>query len=431
MKHLTRSKLKAITKSIAAASLIAVSALAPIGLQAQTIALDKVVAVVDDDVVMASELNQRMGMIVGQLQNSGTQLPPEDILRSQVLERLITESLQLQMARRAGYSITEAQVNQHLERMVRSNNMTRADFEQKLAADGLTIRDLLPQIRRDLILEQVQRSSVSRRIQISDHEVKNFLNSKQGQYWSLPDYLLGHILIAASTPNAEDQANAATEAARNGTDFRRLAVAQSSGQNALQGGDLGWRKAAQMPDIFIDVISDMNKGEVSDPIRSGAGYHVLKVYDIRGTQEQLVMQNKARHILIKPSAILTDDEARQKLAGIRKQIVNGADFAELAKEHSEDPGSMLSGGSLGWSLPGQMVPEFEQVMNNIPVGEISQPFRSQFGWHILKVDERRDQDMSEEVRTNKARQLLTNQRFEEERTNWLIEIRDQAYVEIK
>lgn len=405
---------------------------------AQTIPLDEVVAVVDDDVVMASELNQRMNMVVSQLRANNTQLPPMDILRGQILEQLITESLELQMGRRAGVEVSDRQVDDTINRMRQANNLSQAEFEQKLAQDGISLNSLREQIRRDIIIEQVQRGSVNRRINVSEQEVKNFLKSKQGRFWSSPDYNLGHIMIGlpstadnASIKAALDKADAIYQQLKNGADFRQLAVAESQGQNALKGGDLGWRKSAQLPDLFAENIVDLQIGDVTQPLRSGAGFHILKLYDKRGPKEQVIEQSKVRHILIKPSAILTDEQAREQLADIRQQILNGADFGEMARKHSEDVGSMLSGGDLGWSLPGKFVPEFERTIDNTAIGDISEPFRSQFGWHILQVEERRQQDMSETVRMNQAMQLLRNQRFEEERINWLREIRDKAYVEIK
>lgn len=425
------SHYRTLSRQFSVAALLLASSLLPASLQAQVIALDKVVAIVDSDVVMASELNQRMGMIIAQLRAKEAQMPSEDVIRGQLIEQLVSEALQLQIGRRAGIEISDAQLQQHIGRMIESNNLSQAQFEQQLAADGLSLKDLKKQIRRDMTIEQVQRGSVNRRIRISDQEVKNFLKSKQGKFWSSPDYQIGHILIPAAADNAADTAATLVTKLRKGADFRQLAVAQSKGQNALKGGDLGWRKAAQMPELFVDTISEMKKGDISDPLRSGAGYHIVKVYDIRGAQEQIIPQAKARHILVKPSAILSDEQAKQKLADIRQQIIDGADFSELAKSNSEDTGSMLSGGDLGWSLPGKFVPEFEAAMQSTKTGDISAPFRSQFGWHILRVDERRQQDMSDTVRLNQARRLMSNRRFEEERHTWLREIRDQAYVEIK
>ncbi len=426
---------KSTTKKIlAGAAILAFSGLS----FAKTITLDKVIAVVDDDVVMASELQQRIRMVTTQLQANQTQMPPEDVLRAQIIEQLVTESLQLQIGKRVGIEISEAELDAAITRMKQANKLSDAAFEQQLAQDNVSINSLREQIRRDMIIDQVQRGSVNRRIRISEQEVENFLKSKQGQFWSSPDYNLGHILISLPTTASNEDAKAAEKKAqdiverlRAGADFRQIAVAESKGQNALQGGELGWRKSAQMPDLFANAVESLEEGAISEPLQSGAGFHILKLYGKRGAQEQVIEQSKVRHILIKPSTILSNEEAHEKLAGIRQKIIDGADFAEQAKEHSEDVGSMLSGGDLGWSLPGKFVPEFERAIDNSAVGDISKPFRSQFGWHILQVLERRQQDMSETVRTNQANRLLRSRRFEEERLNWIREIRDEAFVEIK
>ncbi len=418
---------------------LTITALAASGFStAAVVPLDAVVAIVDNDVVMASELNSRMQLVIRQLKTNNTQLPEESVLREQILEQLISESLQLQMAERIGMTVSEAELDDAIQRMMAGNNLTREQMEQSLAADGMTMSALRNQIRRDMLIEQVQRGSVNRRIQVTDQEVKNFLKSKQGQFWSSPDYNLGHILIPVSAMSDEAEileAKAKAEAIRsrllNGGDFRQVAVVESAGQNSLQGGDLGWRKLSEVPPLFSQAVENMKAGDISEPLRSGAGFHLLKVYDQRGGGEQLVQQALVRHILIKPSAIVSEEEARQKLVELRQDILNGLDFAEAAKNNSEDVGSMLSGGDLGWSLPGKFVPEFEKAIDETAVGEISEPFQSQFGWHILQVQERRQQDMSETVRTNQATRLLRSQRFEEERFNWLREIRDEAYVEIK
>ena len=230
---------------------------------------------------------------------------------------------------------------------------------------------------------------------------------------------------------AKAKAEALAEELDTGADFRSIAIAHSNAQDALQGGDLGWRKAAQMPVLFADAIEAIAPGEITAPLRSGAGFHILKVYKIRDASEKIIEQSKVRHILISPSEILSDDEALTKLRNIRQQIINGADFAALAKEHSEDTGSMLAGGDLDWSLPGRFVSEFEQTMTQTAVGDVSKPFRTQFGWHILKVDDRRQQNMTDRVQANHARNILRKRRFDEERINWLSEIRDGAFIEIK
>ncbi|MCV6624450.1 MAG: peptidylprolyl isomerase, partial [Cellvibrionaceae bacterium] len=370
--------------------------------------------------------------------SQNTELPPMNVLRDQVLEHLIRERLQLQMGRRAGVEIGNEELNQAIVRMAAANKLSPAQFEQQLRQDGMNLRQFKHRLRKEMIVSRVQKGSVNRRINVSEQEVDNFLASQEGKFWISPDYQLGHILINLS-PTADDATVAATKAKidgiyqqlQQGTDFRELAIANSNGQMALKGGDLGWRKTSQLPSLLAEAVPKLKKGEVSQPIRSDAGYHLLKLYNQRGGEETIIEQSKVRHILVKPSAILSDTEAQQKIEQIREQLVNGGDFNELAKLHSEDIGSMLSGGDLGWSTPGQFVPEFESTMQATAVGDISAPFRSQFGWHILKVDERRQQDFTDKVIRNQASNIIRKRRFEEELQNWLQEIRDEAYVEIK
>jgi peptidyl-prolyl cis-trans isomerase SurA len=387
---------------------------------------------------MASEANHRLQMVSSQLQAKGTELPPANILRNQIIEQLIAESLQLQIGERVGIDISEAEIDQHMDRMKAANNLTEEQFQQQMRQDRVDITTLRSQIRRDIIIDNVQRGSVNRRIKVSEQEVKNFLNSKQGKFWSSPDYNLGHILVPVSSNATDDGIQAVEEKTKKlyqrlvkGTDFRKIAVHESKGQNALQGGDLGWRKIAQLPTIFGDALEGLETGGITQPIRSGAGFHLLKIHDTRGSTEKIIQQSKARHILLKTSAILTDKQAEEKLNELRQQVLSGSDFSELAKENSDDAGSVLSGGDLGWSLPGKFVPEFEKTIDETKVGDVSMPFRSQFGWHILIVDERREQDMSEEVRINQAKRLLRNRRFDEERINWIQEIRSEAFIDIK
>lgn len=419
-------------------ALVALCALIAGSATAQVQKLDRVVAVVDDDVVMASELQQRLNTIMAQIEAQNVQAPPIEILRRQVLEQLIIERLQLQMASRAGVTISEAELDQAIARVQQNAGTSPEQFRERLAADGMSMKSFRQQIRQELLIRRVEQGSVNRRIQVTDQDIDNFLRSKEGEFWKSPQYELGHILIpvASSAPTdevtkAREKAEQLAEQARGSADFRRLAIANSAGQNALSGGDLGWRKTVELPSLFADALQGLKVGDVTKPFRSDAGFHLLKIHAERGSTEQVVEQTKVRHILIKTSAILTDDQAYNKLIELRQQILDGADFGELARENSEDIGTMLNGGDLGWSMPGQFVPEFTQAMDNTPVGEITMPFRSQFGWHILKVDGRRQQDMTDQYIRNQAANLLRNRRYEEELQNWRREIRDEAYVDIK
>ncbi|MEC8812082.1 MAG: peptidylprolyl isomerase [Pseudomonadota bacterium] len=406
------------------------------GLHAEPRELDRVVAVVDDDIIMETELLERTASIRARMRDQQTQLPPTDVLLEQVLERMIVESIELQMAEKAGIRVSDNQLNETLANIARQNNMTTEAFRETVLSEGMSWPALRDQIRRELTVNQLRQRRVGGRIQITDQDVDNFLNSEVAKTNLAPDYRLGHILIAIDnqTPPqvAEETAMMVYQKLQDGADFAALAVRYSSGDAALSGGDLGWRKAAQLPTLFSDTVLDMGAGDVSAPIRSASGYHIIKVLELRGGTEQIVQQTKARHILVKPNEIRSETETRTLIEDIYRQLQQDPDqFETLAKTYSDDPGSALQGGSLGWVNPGTMVPEFEQQMQAAQIGEISQPFRSDFGWHILQVEERRSQDMSEEFRRSRARQMLQKRRFDEELDGWLREIRQNAYVEIK
>jgi peptidyl-prolyl cis-trans isomerase SurA len=342
------------------------------------------------------------------------------------------------MAYSAGVRIGDEELNLALARIAAGNKITMEQYVEQIHAQGQTIANVREEIRNEMTLMRVQQGKVMRRIRISEQELDNFLNSEEGRFLTSPDVNVGQILLtvpsslsSAETDQVLDRANDLRVQAVAGTDFRQLAIANSADQSALQGGDLGWRKMAQLPGVFIEAVEKMSPGEVSQPIRSGAGYHLLKLYETRGGGEQLIEQHFARHILIKPNQIRDQATTIEQLSGLRERTIAGEDFADLAKEFSEDPGSGLKGGELGWSTPGMFVPEFEETMGTIAVGEISLPFSSQFGWHILQVTERRKQDFSDNILRNRAENMLRQRKYEEELQVWLQEIRDEAFIEIK
>ena len=294
------------------------------------------------------------------------------------------------------------------------------------------------EITNEIIIMRVQQGRVMRRIRISEQELNNFLNSEEGRLVTSADVNLGQILFSVPSSSSTDETaaivgklNDVEQQIKDGADFRQLAIANSDDQTALQGGDLGWRKMAQLPGVFIEAVEAMEVGQVSQPIRSAAGFHLLKLYDRRGGEEKLIEQHFARHILVKPNQIRDEAATIQLLKDLRQSVQEGADFATLSKEHSEDPGSALKGGELGWSMPGMFVPEFEETMSSIALYEVSEPFRSQFGWHILQVTDRRMEDFSENILRNGAENLLRQRKFSEELQVWLQEIRDEAFIEIK
>lgn len=401
-------------------------------------AIDKVAAIVGKSVITQSELEARINEIKQRPESERVKLPSDSVLRNQVLEHLITEHLQMATANRVGLKVSDEQVNAAMATLAKNNRMTAEEFEQTLTRQGLSVAAMRDRVRRELTLQQIQRGVVTQRIRVSDLEIDNFLKSADAKFWISPEYHLGHIMIALpQSPTAEEVAIAEKkiaaihEAVSKGADFAATALAQSNAQDALKGGDIGWRKSSDLPSLFAELVTDLPVGSVSKPARSPAGFHILKLYEKRGDQNQVVTQSHVRHILLKPSAILTNEEAKAKLFKLRSDILAGADFAKVAKENSEDIGSMLGGGDLGWSSPGMFVPEFEATIEQAKVGEISPPFKTQFGWHILQVIERRQEDMTQEVLRRKANNLLTSRRFEDELQMWLLELREDAYIDIK
>lgn len=404
--------------------------------QAEPVLLDQVIAVVDDDIIMASELQQRVELV--RQQNRGGTLPPQAALESQVLERMIIESIQLQMAERGGVRISDAQLNEAMARIASQNNMSLPQFRQAMEAEGISFALARQQILDEMRISRVQRFQVGERIQITDQDVDYFLASELGKMASSAEYQLGHILIATpdnATPAdlkaAEKKATEIVRKLRNGGDFRQLAMAESSSRTALEGGDLGWRKESQLPGLFADVAPKLQVGEISDPISASGGFHIIQLKDKRGGSTQLITQTKTRHILLRPNELRDAEDAERQIHQLYQRLQAGEDFATLAREFSDDPGSGSNGGDLGWVNPGDMVPEFDATMKDTAAGAISAPFETQFGWHILLVEDRRQTDVGAENQRNQVRNMLYGRRFEEELPIWLRKIRSEAYVEIK
>lgn len=418
------------------ALLLLVLPLAPVSAEL----LDRVAAIVNDDVVLESELEQRLELVRQQISARGenTRLPPEDILKQQVLDRLILESIQIQIAQRQGIRVSDRQLNEALERIASQNNMTLAQFREALIAEGQDYDSAREQIRREILLGQVQQSNVNRRISVSDQEVQNFLNSELGQKEVQAEFKLRNILIAlpdGASPEMIRQADARAhevyQQLQDGADFAELALAVSNAPNALQGGELGWRRESELPETLAAAISKLSPGQISQPIRTPGGFHILKIEDKRGGKVQLVQQTRVRHILLTPNEIRSPEQTRRQIEELYQRLQSGEPFDELARRYSDDPASGSQGGDLGWTQNGQMVPEFEQVMNRTPKGEISEPFESRFGWHILKVEDHRTQDLGEKMLESQARNSIRQRKFAEELNNWLREIRSQAYIERK
>lgn len=400
--------------------------------------LDGIAAIVDDDVVLASELVERVDVIRRQLKANGTAMPPDNILVSQVLERLIIENLQLQQADRRGIEIDDETLTRAVMQFAEGNKMTLEQFQAALAQDGMSYPTFREDIRKEMLITRLQRGIVNRRISVSDQEIKDLLASPYFKEMLSDEFRVGHILLTVEQDAKEEvleralaKADELVKALREGADFKQLAIANSSASSALEGGDLGWRKAAELPSLFAEQVISMKAGEIADPIVVQGAIHIVKLLEQRGTSNQSVEQSKLRHILVKPSEIRSEAQTEALAWKIYEELLNGGDFDKLAAEHSEDPGTALIGGSLGWTDGQEFVPEFREIMQNTPAGQISKPFKSGFGWHVLQVQERRQQDQSQEAREEMAMRVLHQRRFNEELEAWQKEIRDEAFVEVR
>lgn len=390
--------------------------------------IDRTVAIVDDDVVLESELRLKVNLLKERM-NAKAVDTPDAVLKQQVLEHLITESAQLQMAKRGGLRIREAEVEDALIRFNQQLESKGDTLDTYLQSNDLSQDELREQIRRDLTLNALQKREVNRRINISPQDVDNFLKSKQGKSWSMPRYDVQNLVIANDGQHTK-KLTLIQQELNKGRSFADVVKRYSIGANAKNGGRLGWQRADDLPDLFVQQLNRVIKGELTPPFESPAGIHILKLNDSQNTEQAIIQQSKARHILIKSSIVVNDLEAQKVLNQLRTRALNGEPFDDLAREHSEDIGSMLNGGDLGWSAPGLFDPTFEQVMNDTPVGGISEPFESEFGWHIVYIEDRRNQNMTDEVIRNQAANLLRKQRYDDELQLWLQEVRDRAYINV-
>ena len=401
--------------------------------------LDGIVAIVEDDVILASELLERLRTVQEQIRAQGNiQMPPQDVLISQIMERLIVESLQVQEAERRGVTVDDETLTRAVSEFARENNMSIEQFAQRLQADGRNYIEFREQIRKEMLMQRLQRGIVNRRVAISEQEIEDLLSSPYYKELLSDEFRVGHILLTVADgadegtwERARGEADTIVTDLRAGADFAETAIAKSSGSRALEGGDLGWRKAAALPSLFAEQVLELDVGEVAEPIESGSGIHIVKLLEQRGAGVQTEQQALLRHILVMPSEIRTETQTRALIQDIYEQLLDGRDFAELAVEYSEDPGSALNGGDLGWTSGDEFVPAFQRVMAATPTGGMSVPFESQYGWHILEVLDRREQDMSQEARRNMALQILHGRRFEEELEKWTKELRDEAFVEVR
>lgn len=399
--------------------------------------IDSVAVIVNENIISNQSINNRLDEFKRQLQLQNKKLPPEKLLKKQVVERMILDSIQLQLAKAQGIHIDDLSLNKALEAIARKNKTTLDNMRRMLENKGIRYDSFREQTRKDMIIRQLQKRMIYSRVQVSQQEIDIFLEQqKQSGDTANDKYHLAHILIA--TPEAaspEDAAKALDKAKKviiqlENESFNDVALRFSDGRHALKGGDLGWRTAAELPSIFLSTARNMNKDQVSEPLRSAGGFHILKLVD-KKTQQHIVRQTHARHILIKADEITSDDEARKKLNKVKARLDKGEDFATLAAEFSQDPGSKNDGGDLGWATEGTFVPRFTEVMNSLEKNQISEPFRSQFGWHIIQLLERRQQDETKQLIRKKAEVSIQNRKADEELQLWLRRARDEAYVEYR
>lgn len=428
------------TVSAFGALILAVWLVAAGGLQAQERDrfLDGIVAVVGDDVITQRELVERVNLAEQQLQQRGARVPNRDVLIRQVMERMVVERVQLQEARRVGINIDEITLNRTMENIAAENNLTLLQLRNALAAEGVDFAAFRQQIRDELTIAQLRRRQVDNRLRVGEQEIEELIAAESGAIDRDVRYQLSHILIAlpqgadsATIASARERAEGLRARARAGEDFAGLAVSHSDAPDALDGGDMGWRGAADIPTLFARNVILMRPGEISPVLRSPNGFHIVKLVDREAGAELKVTQTRARHILISPDQIRTEQEAQAQARNLYNRIRDGAPFADLARAHSDDAGSAARGGELGWLSPGETVPAFDEAMNQLPVGQISTPIQSPFGWHIIEVLERREVDASRDLLRARAQEVLQNRKREEETELWLRRLRDEAFVEYR
>ena len=400
--------------------------------------LDRIIAIVNEDVVMQSELEQRLRAVRGQLREEGARLPPGPVLERQVLDSLIQGRIQLQLAARAGIRVDDETLNRAINNIAAENQVTLGEFRQILEADGYNYPQFREDIRDQITLSQLRQRQVENRISVTEREIDDFLANREFQGDAEAEIRLSHILLAlpAEAPAAEIEKarQGAAELRRKllaGADFAETARRVSDGGNAGQGGDLGWRKMAEVPTLFAEYIPDLGKGDISEPIRSPSGIHLIRIADIKGAERSIVAQTRARHILIRTGELMTEAQAREKLAQLKTRIEGGDDFGLLARGNSDDAASAIAGGDLDWRSPGELAPEFQRAMDALAIGQISAPFQTGFGWHIVEVLERRQYDNTESLKRGRARGAIRARKLEEATQNWARELRDEAYVEYR
>lgn len=407
-------------------------------IQAAPTPLDRVTVQVNEGIILESEVSGMVKTIKANAANAGQKLPSDTALRTQVIERLILTRLQLQMADRIGLHIGDLQLDQTIENIAKEQNVTVAQMKAQIESEGTTFAQYREQLREEITLGEIQRIQVQRRIQVSPQEVSNLVKIINEQGLKDVEFQIGHILIdvpadanSQQLESANKRAAAVLKRLNDGDDFRSIAIAASSGPKALEGGIWDYMNINEMPTLFAEVVGDAKTGDIIGPIKSGSGLHIIKIMDARGLQTQEIEEVKSRHILLKPSPILSEERAKSMMDRFLAQVKSGeAKFEDLARQYSEDPGSAVKGGELGWADPNIYVPAFAKELNSLQIGEYSEPFRSTHGWHIVQLEDKRTTDATDKFNTNRAHQLIFRRKFNEELQNWLEEMRSEAFIDI-
>lgn len=433
--------------AFAAALAAAILTLAPVsGALAQTrelsssgVLLDRIAAIVNEGVVLTSQLDAQTEQVIARLREQRTELPPRNVLRRQILERLIMEEVQMQRADRLGIQVSDEMLNGAVADVARRNNIGFADLPQALSQQGIDYREFRDDIRRQMTLQLLRQRDVMGRINISPRELEQFMARQQAVPDQNAEYNVSHILISVPVTASPEQIEAREKRAKEvhskaagGEDFAQLAVTYSESSTNIEGGSLGWRRGSQLPSIVADQIAKMKPGDVSQPIRTPSGFHLFRLNEVRGgVGQSVISQVHARHILLRTTDLEDDQTIQSRLADIRERVLKGEDFAAIAAVTSQDPGSAPDGGDLGWTGPGTFVPEFETQLDKLSENEISPPFKTQYGWHIIQLIGRRMHDATEDVRRNRAFAELRESKAEEETELWLRRLRDEAFVEYR
>jgi peptidyl-prolyl cis-trans isomerase SurA len=416
-----------------------ISLISSAAVQDKSDSIDRIVAIVNDDVITLVELELELDVIKQQLRQRQTQMPPENILQKQVLDRLVVNRIQLQRAEKRLLKVNDEALNKAIENIANQNGIGINEFRRALEASGMNYGEYRARVKDEMVIAQLQQREVRRKITVTDQEIEDFLANQDLQGRANEEYRIQHILLVVPEAAAPESIQAVKQKAQQlleslsaGEDFAQLAIAQSDGQQALNGGDLGWRKLAEIPSLFSGLAKNMNQGEISELIRSPSGFHIIKLAEKRSSNAQhIVNQTLARHILIQTTELVSNEEALEKIQQLKQRIDSGEDFAQIATANSDDKGSAADGGNLGWVNPGSMVREFVEAMNKLQPGEISVPVKTQFGWHIILVEDRREHDNTEEFLRSQARDYILEQKIGPALENWIRQIRDESFVKLR